>query len=659
MEEPPWKKTKLSLERPYRDDDGNPIPALLDITADGQHVFEPKEDATAKVGDNLRRIFVERGIDYFDRKKGASGTAAGLDASTEENVAEDNEDNLQGPRRHMTTEELYKMRVELLPHLHVVLGEMTQARDLLSMLLATAGPSQAPSVTQLLSQSTLPSSQSAPPPPQNLTATVVSKPPPILSVRAFNAQLVVGGKDRTLRRAADLFRSAAENMEAGRTRSESYWLDALRIRRRNWGLVPAPLPPGSSAGKGADKTSKDFLVSFGLEEAPAVFRRRAIGRMPTLDTEQSRIEFPLRQNTRLRVSLKRTNEDGHEYMASNVISMMKETTLEESLRAAQIEVVEQEIFAALIKEAGSLPTATAHVSERSIVVKAAQGTDLVVQLVDSDSEQNAQISGTTVATCNFVAAAFRVLLLRVHSYLRSERIKRTGSIRTPSQPFIALPPPVLQPVIDLLQYEVFCDRVRAEFDRIVSALRQAGVPAKMHFEAMAGSGEEFLRLITDNRPKPVGGEARIRIDNRHTLRFTFISPSMLIAHLPQATLGIASLAQLSQLLADEVGAFLLKRICDIGTERCSGVSGAWFVDALSSRSVGKWDGCVLTFRVTFSEDSFLVCTATRLERARGQLEPTVETYTTKGYYDNTLVGWTTRVIDSALLKHPSPSIPHS
>ena len=77
------------------------------------------------------------------------------------------------------------------------------------------------------------------------------------------------------------------------------------------------------------------------------------------------------------------------------------------------------------------------------------------------------------------------------------------------------------------------------------------------------------------------------------MRFTFISPSILIAHLPQGTLGMASIAQLSQLLADEVGIFLLRRICDIGTDRCSGVSGAWFVDTLSSKSIGKWDGCVL------------------------------------------------------------------
>ena len=118
------------------------------------------------------------------------------------------------------------------------------------------------------------------------------------------------------------------------------------------------------------------------------------------------------------------------------------------------------------------------------------------------------------ATCDLIAATLRVLLLRVHAYLRNERIRRTGSIRTATQPLILQPPPVLQPIIDLLQYEGFCQRVRAELARVVDALRRAGVPTTTHFEAMAGSGEEFLKLVTETRPKPVGGEARIRIDNR-------------------------------------------------------------------------------------------------------------------------------------------------
>ena len=118
-----------------------------------------------------------------------------------------------------------------------------------------------------------PSSQPSTLPPNPLAATSVTKPPPIASVQAFNAQLAIGGKDKALRSAADLFKSAAEKMEESRVSGEKYWVDALKIRKGNWGLIPAPLPLGSATGKDADKTSKDFLISFGLEECgSALFR---------------------------------------------------------------------------------------------------------------------------------------------------------------------------------------------------------------------------------------------------------------------------------------------------------------------------------------------------------------------------------------------------
>lgn len=129
------------------------------------------------------------------------------------------------------------------------------------------------------------------------------------------------------------------------------------------------------------------------------------------------------------------------------------------------------------------------------------------------------------ATCDLIAATLQVLLLRVHSYMRNERIRRTGSIRTSTQPIVLQPPPVLLPIIDLLQYERFCHRVLAEFERIVGALRRAGMPTKIHFEAMAGSGEEFLKLVTETKPKPAGGEARIRIDNRYVRYSSHADPT--------------------------------------------------------------------------------------------------------------------------------------
>lgn len=146
----------------------------------------------------------------------------------------------------------------------IALGEMTLARDLLSMILSSTTQSTAsvqPQPTTSMQSQPNPTSQNP-----LLSATTVSKAPSIPSVQAFNAQLAIGGKDEALRKAADVFKSAARIMERGRARSDKYWVDALRIRRANWGLVPAPLPFGSATGKGVDKTTKDFLISYGLEE---------------------------------------------------------------------------------------------------------------------------------------------------------------------------------------------------------------------------------------------------------------------------------------------------------------------------------------------------------------------------------------------------------
>lgn len=68
-------------------------------------------------------------------------------------------------------------------------------------------------------------------------------------------------------------------------------------------------------------------------------------------------------------------------MSCNTIVSADDGTLEGSLRAVQQEMVEQEIFAGLIREAGNLPTASSRVSERLIVIDAAQGTELRFELV--------------------------------------------------------------------------------------------------------------------------------------------------------------------------------------------------------------------------------------------------------------------------------------
>lgn len=88
--------------------------------------------------------------------------------------------------------------------------------------------------------------------------------------------------------------------------------------------------------------------------------------------------FPHRKHVRLRAALKSQGSSSH----SQIIAYSHET-LEGAIRDAQKEVVESEIFDELIKEASILPTASTRVSERLVVVDAAQDTELSFELVST------------------------------------------------------------------------------------------------------------------------------------------------------------------------------------------------------------------------------------------------------------------------------------
>ncbi|KAF5388061.1 hypothetical protein D9615_000456 [Tricholomella constricta] len=493
MEEPSWKQLKLALERPYKDDNGEQIPVLLDISPEGQHVYEQKESSTKTLGENLRRIFIERGADFFDQTKGHQLEESTVEDEDSSDISEHLDEDTSLAQT-MTVEELFKMRAEIVPQLFTSLGEISLARDLLTSLLSSSQP-QADSL------------------PTHLSAAVVSKPPPIISVQAFNAQLTIGSKDEALRKAANVFKSAADSMDRGRIKGEKYWVDALKVRKGNWGLIPAPLPFGSATGKGADKTSKDFLISYGLEESPASLRRQAVARMATGDTATTGLVFVHRQQTRLRVSVTVTNDKGVPVTSQNVPNTIDTTSLEGALRIAQQEVVEQEIFSLLVQEAGNLPTASARVSERLIVIDAAQGTELKFELLDDETLPSESSDELIKEKCNLVYYALQALLLRRHGYLKSQRLGTAGVIRPPME--LLHPLPILQPIIDLLQYQVFCTRIKSEIDRMISALSAAGIPSSLRFDPVGETGRQLVQFFDSSAGKVIGGEAVLRIDNRY------------------------------------------------------------------------------------------------------------------------------------------------
>jgi mediator of RNA polymerase II transcription subunit 17 len=103
--------------------------------------------------------------------------------------------------------------------------------------------------------------------------------------------------------------------------------------------------------------------------------------MATYETASNCLVFPHHQHTRLRVSVGSVDAAGVHLYSHNSTIATDTISLEGSLRVAQQEVVEQEIFSLLVKEAGNLPTASARVSERLIVIDAAQGMELKFELV--------------------------------------------------------------------------------------------------------------------------------------------------------------------------------------------------------------------------------------------------------------------------------------
>jgi mediator of RNA polymerase II transcription subunit 17 len=125
------------------------------------------------------------------------------------------------------------------------------------------------------------------------------------------------------------------------------------------------------------------------------------------------------------------------------------------------------------------------------------------------------------AKCDLIYNFLHLLLLREHSRRRLARIGATDAPapRTQTDPLF-LPTSIqstvalLQPVIDLLQYEFFCVRVKAEMSKIVQILRRAGVPVKFHFDTVGEDSTGILESLIGSGTGHISGVTTIRIDNR-------------------------------------------------------------------------------------------------------------------------------------------------
>lgn len=96
----------------------------------------------------------------------------------------------------------------------------------------------------------------------------------------------------------------------------------------------------------------------------------------------------------MRVSLVTTDDNGQQYANHNTYRREENLHLDYLLRSARNEVVDQEIFSQLIKEAALLPTAAVNVSERLIVIEAAKNSELRFELVSPGTQSLLQMQNS-------------------------------------------------------------------------------------------------------------------------------------------------------------------------------------------------------------------------------------------------------------------------
>ena len=96
---------------------------------------------------------------------------------------------------------------------------------------------------------------------------------------------------------------------------------------------------------------------------------------------------------------------------------------------------------------------------------------------------------------------------------------------------------------------------------------------------------------------------------------------------------------------DEIEKFLLNTICDSGSQASEGVNGTWFVDPVSGKTIGRWDGCILYFRVFFGSDFAIQSTTVRLDKVSGTKTTHTETYDSD---KSSFVAWLHTVVENSI-----------
>ncbi|WAR61298.1 hypothetical protein PtB15_13B554 [Puccinia triticina] len=498
---------------------------LWDFSDGGAKIWKEPQDQASKLTSNLKRLWVERGdfsqltIESIENQKQKTEPEPEVPKRGGEDATENKPSTSS---ETITVDELWEMRMQMVHQLLVMSGELSTGLDLLNTLLAPLAP-------EAVDTSSLPLPSGGIAPMTHSLNHLTPQPEPITLI---NSAVSLMRKQKAAKNASSLLKRAAAGIAREAKRSQNEWDTLLKLREAGWNLRPKGARPGaelSLMGRGAERAAKEIGIAYATTEAAEALRASSFASLQPLnldnhDSTKISLKLPPRPRRRLTIVLTLPNQPIECFSPWDSCNLQETDALPfgEDLELARAEVLEEEIFGEISKEAQSSTTYRTSTSDRSVVVKGFwEDAEICFEMLESHEETESTTEKSS--KCRLISALIRLLMISIY---RSRRSYAIGLINPNTQPSH---PKILEPVLDLIVFAIYTHRLHKLFREAVSDLKPTMLEVEGELDPILESASEMVNLLCGRSHTPphkleVGGTATLRIMGRRSITFSITCP---------------------------------------------------------------------------------------------------------------------------------------
>ncbi|ORY27358.1 subunit 17 of mediator complex-domain-containing protein [Naematelia encephala] len=550
---------------------------LGSIEPDGTLVFEEDKTPQVRLTEQLARIWDEipNGLLDLTEEKLLNSPQDDL-VVNEKKTKESDQSEKVGDEKMLDTEGMAQMRIELSTQLNEARNELWFALELAKTLSLSSGftiespttpghpthkkpkpkhqpqiPSQGSNDDTTVKSSTTTLSNNAPPilPPGTYSATP-SRPiaPRPDHSKVYDLEIALAAKQKALEECSEMIDAAVAELQIMSDAGDRFW-DSVKLLKDGkehgkgqWAVVPRP-DFGRTMVQG--EKAKDIIIPYAVDEAPSPLRARSLAAFDLDPNKKDALSFGARGYHRLRLTLNTSMGSTSSTPVNS--SVINNDDIGSSMEAAQLEVLDEEIFGEIRREATKLSSAT--VEPANITVSVGD----VEIIFDMYDVRESSPSSPRSDLCDILLLSTRLLLLQTHRHRKRHLI---GAI-----PPTNASPSILNPILQVLKYRELIQRIQGTLSMLSTALNKAGLKAEVSSRLVVGDevGIASLTGIVDGtgRIEDLGGVISLDIQGFRIISINTSAPFTTIITTSQATFPLSDIEELPTILSSDISLQLL------------------------------------------------------------------------------------------------------